>query len=294
MSTGEGQRWAILGMGRAGLALGSGLDRAGLLAATWTRSSGRSSTVARALSARVSHHTGPPVIPAEVDVVLVAVPDQVLRSTVGSLAPEARRASGRVWLHVSGVLDASVWGGLDVAGPAGSCHPLVSMQGDGLDAERLEGAFFAIDGAEAAREAAGVLAEAVGARVGVIEGAAQRTAYHLAAVLASNGVYALLAAAGRVLERGGLAGEPALRHALAILASGSATSAAVRGPVEAATGPVVRGDADTVDRHLNWLDDNEPSLKPLYRALCEELLEVAESRGERDHLLAALRHVLHR
>jgi predicted short-subunit dehydrogenase-like oxidoreductase (DUF2520 family) len=102
-----------------------------------------------------------------------------------------------------------------------------------------------------------------------------KPAYHAAAVLASNYVVALLAAAERLLADAGVPGEGG-RAALAALAAGAVANVAERGPVAALTGPIARGDADTVRRHLARLS---PEDRSLYCVLARETVELARRQG---------------
>jgi predicted short-subunit dehydrogenase-like oxidoreductase (DUF2520 family) len=81
---------------------------------------------------------------------------------------------------------------------------------------------------------------------------------------------ALHAAAAEVWQRAGLPPETA-RSALAPLTLGAAQAIAERELAQALTGPVARGDAASIARHLNALQ-GDPARAELYRALAHELL----------------------
>ena len=76
--------------------------------------------------------------------------------------------------------------------------------------------------------------------------------YHAAAVFASNYAVALLAVAEQLMVRAGVGAADA-QAALARLAAGAVENVAAHGPIAALTGPIVRGDAETVERHLTRL-----------------------------------------
>lgn len=174
---------------------------------------------------------------------------------------------------------------------AGAAHPLLPLTGSPDDAEQLRGAFFAVDGdSPAGLDAAERLAADVGGSPHRVPAEA-RTAYHAAAALASNGVYALLAAASAVCE-GAAMREPALSAALAGLAARSAHNARDLGVVAAATGPIVRGDAGTVAAHLEAVAGHGANVEALYRATAALLVEVANARGLDDRSVMALHAVL--
>jgi predicted short-subunit dehydrogenase-like oxidoreductase (DUF2520 family) len=100
---------------------------------------------------------------------------------------------------------------------------------------------------------------------------ADRTAYHTAAVVASNHLVALLGQVDRLAARAGVPYE-----AFAPLVMASVQNAFTLGPAEALTGPVARGDLATVEQHLRDLD---PAERDSYRALARE---AARLTGRRD------------
>jgi predicted short-subunit dehydrogenase-like oxidoreductase (DUF2520 family) len=107
---------------------------------------------------------------------------------------------------------------------------------------------------------------------------ADRVAYHAAATVASNHLVALLGQAARLADAAGV--PPA---ALLPLVYATLENVETLGPESALTGPVARGDVDTVRRHLDVLADDE---RPAYRALAEQARRLA---GRDD---PALRHAL--
>lgn len=281
MSALSGSRWLVLGAGRAGVALGSVLQSAGARVAAWSRTADGAARAARQLTeANVS---AGPLPDGSYDVCLIAVPDDALPAMVRALGTSAVKAE--VWLHVSGARPGDVLSPLGTS--VGTCHPLQSLAGTPADVAALRGCFFAVSGDSAARTAAESLALAAGGVPGDVPDEA-RAAYHMAAVLAGNGVFALLEAARQACERASIE-HPALWSGLAALAARSANNAASLGPRAAATGPVIRGDADTVQRHRRWASEQAPDLDALYIALSELLLALRPADAPGD---AALRSVL--
>jgi predicted short-subunit dehydrogenase-like oxidoreductase (DUF2520 family) len=99
-----------------------------------------------------------------------------------------------------------------------------------------------------------------------------RAAYHAAAVISSNYVVALHAAAAAVWQRAGLPPTTA-RAALAPLTLGAAQAITERELSQALTGPIARGDVASVASHVQALQ-NDPERSALYRALARELLRL--------------------
>jgi predicted short-subunit dehydrogenase-like oxidoreductase (DUF2520 family) len=90
-----------------------------------------------------------------------------------------------------------------------------------------------------------------------------RAAYHAAASIASNLLVALQEAATDLLERAGVGDA---RELLTPLVLRTAANWAERGP-GALTGPIARGDRETVERHREAIAESAPELIPLYEAL---------------------------
>ena len=98
-------------------------------------------------------------------------------------------------------------------------------------------------------------------------------AYHAAAALASNYIVAAIDAAAAVLASAGVSPAQAAQ-ALVPLAEGALRNVSTHGTTDGLTGPVRRGDAQTVQRHLEALR-GKPELAEIYRALARRAVEIA-------------------
>ena len=228
-----------IGRGRAG----SSLVRA-LVAAGWTDagSLGRGDDVTGAAS-------------GDVDLLVIATPDAAVRDVAASVTAVA----SCVVAHLAGSL------GLDVLTDAGhvraaAIHPLRAIPTPDTP---LAGAWFAVAGDRRAHD---VVAAIGGRAIDVAD--ADRVAYHAAAVIASNHLVALL---GQVERVAATAGVPL--DAFLDLVRGTVDNVERLGPRDALTGPVARGDWDTVARHLAALD---PSEREAYVALAHAAARLAD------------------
>jgi predicted short-subunit dehydrogenase-like oxidoreductase (DUF2520 family) len=140
----------------------------------------------------------------------------------------------------------------------------------------LRGSSFVVEAAEPLRGSLRALVADIGGHLLDLPPGG-RALYHAAAVLAGNAPLALLARAVALLEEVGVGREDAHR-ALAALLQGAAGNAARGGAAGALTGPVVRGDAETVTRHLDVLAA-DPNTRELYRRLALESLALAGPEG---------------
>ena len=244
---------AIVGAGRVGGSLAAAAARAGLD----SRLAGRDGALA-ALN--------------EAEVALVCVPDAAIAAAAAAAAsavPPLR------WVgHTSGAT------GLEPLEPARrrgaatfSLHPLQTVPGPDAD---LTGAPCAVAGSDPAAERfAAALAERLGMRPFAIADE-HRAAYHAAASIASNFLVTLQESAADLLSG---AGVDDARELLAPLVLRTAANWAERGG-EALTGPIARGDEDTVVRHLEAIDDLAPELRAVYEALAERTRELARETEE--------------
>lgn len=222
----------------------------------------------------------PDLVTAGQELLLVAVPDPVLPAVATELA---RRPQAAVVLHTSGSLDAGALAPLRAAGSAvGTLHPLKAFPHPLPDPEQARGVFFAVDGDPPAHALAFRLAAAWGAEAAEVPAAA-RSLYHFAATLAAGGVVTLLAAAEEIAEHLGLP-ESVTRGYLELCKGAVAAAAEAHAeghPLGTAlTGPVARGDRDTVARHLEALRTLAPEKLPLTRALARETLRQRGRGGE--------------
>ena len=136
----------------------------------------------------------------------------------------------------------------------------------------LKGTVFGVEGDEVGHAAAAKLVAALG---GIVLGldSSQMASYHAAAALASNYVVAVIDAAAEVLAAAGIAPAEAVQ-ALVPLAEGALRNVAKQGTTDGLTGPVRRGDAATIQRHLEALR-GKPELAEMYRALARHAVEIA-------------------
>ena len=152
--------------------------------------------------------------------------------------------------------------------------------------QRLRGAFAGLEGDDRALDAGEQLAGALGMHpVRLAPGG--KAAYHAGAVIASNYVVVLASLAEGLARRAGV--PPAEARALYLpLMQGTVANLAL-GPASALTGPVRRGDAATVRRHLAAL---APEDRALYRALGLVALGLARDAGLGEAAAAAIERAL--
>ncbi len=205
--------------------------------------------------------------------ILIAVPDTALESVAATLALE----SGIV-LHTCGSRGSEALQGLAGRGIfCGSIHPLQTISDPESGASALDGAAFAIAGDAPAVAWAERIAGLANGRILRIASEC-RPLYHAAAVLASNYITALLAAAQTLFIAAQVDPQEALL-ALGPLARTSLDNTLRQGPVAALTGPIERGDVSTIAAHLTALESVPDPISLLYRAAGLQTLELARTKG---------------
>jgi predicted short-subunit dehydrogenase-like oxidoreductase (DUF2520 family) len=204
--------------------------------------------------------------------VILCVPDAEIPAAAAAVAGTADLVG-----HTSG---ATPLAALAAAGGAAfGLHPLQTFPSP-VEAEalaRFAGVGCAVAGStEAALATADELARSLGMRPFAIDDAG-RAAYHAAASMASNFLVTLQAAAERLAAGAGL--EPAeARELLAPLVRTTVENWASRGPEEALTGPVARGDRQTVAAQRQAVADTAPELLALFDELVERTEALAGAR----------------
>ena len=263
----------IIGPGRAGVGLALALARAGYLVRLYGRRK-RAIPDPLELTVGAADAAPPPAWLAQAGVVILAVRDDAIRPLAQTLARGGVRPE-HVVLHLSGAQGQEALAPLVPSRAAlGSLHPLQTISDPERAAERLKGAWAAVEGMPRALDAAERIARALGMRPFRLTGKA-KAIYHAGAVFASNYFVVVEAVAQRLLRHAGLSDAEAWQ-ALRPLVEGTLENLLHQQPTDALTGPVVRGDDATIRRHLESLTKDDALL---YRALGRVALELAEKRG---------------
>ncbi len=231
-------------------------------------------------------------LPAEIasaNVVIVCVRDPQLDETIEELivaSSDGRITRGTVILHTSAIAEPAGLRALSESGfPGGTFHPLVPFSEPEVSAELLRKGWIGIDGENAARATSRRLAGHLGARTLDIP-SGTKPAYHAAAVISSNFPVVLASVAGHLLHDIGVPDSSAYQ-AVESLMNGALANIKKALPDDALTGPIVRGDAETVGKHLRALVGHGQALD-VYRALSAAAVEIAKYRGVDQKKLAAV------
>jgi predicted short-subunit dehydrogenase-like oxidoreductase (DUF2520 family) len=257
-------RITIVGAGNLGTALAMGLHRAGyVIDQIVFRHGGTSRRKARVLAKRVGARAVAVSLAAiDADVVWFCVPDDAIAKVGRSLARKADW-KGRIALHSSGALTSDELAALRRRGAhVASVHPMMTFVA-GV-APSLAGVPFAIQGDAGAVRASRAVVKELGGNAYAIR-RQDKAAYHAWATFASPLLTALLATTERVATSAAVNRREAKRRMLPILQQTLANYAALDAAA-AFSGPIVRGDVETIRRHLRVLG-KVPAAGEVYAAL---------------------------
>jgi predicted short-subunit dehydrogenase-like oxidoreductase (DUF2520 family) len=255
----------VVGAGRVGAVLGAALDRAGhrVVAAAAVSAASRD-RVARLLPAAA-------ILPADevaraaTDLLLLAVPDDALAGVVSGLNATGSLPRGQIVAHTSGAHGLAVLGAVDGM----ALHPAMTFTGENADLDRLPGIAWGVttrDKAFATR----LVADLGGVPEWIAEDA--RPLYHAALAHGANHLVTLVNEAADLLRAAGI--EQPGRVLSPLLHA--ALDNALRLGDAALTGPVSRGDAGTVARHLERMPADAV---PTYLALARRTADRAIASG---------------
>ncbi|MGC2193897.1 MAG: Rossmann-like and DUF2520 domain-containing protein [Terriglobales bacterium] len=270
---------AIVGAGNLGSALAVSLRAAGYRVSEVVSRSGSSSRQrARALARRVGARpavTGDPDITARV--VWLCVPDGEIAACVKSIA--ATSWEGKIALHSSGALSSDELAPLRKQGArVASVHPMMTFV-PGVT-PLLKGVGFAVEGdREAVRMARRIVARLGGESFPIAK--RDKALYHAWGTFSSPLLTALLAMSEQVAEAAGIPRESARRWAVPIVRQ-TVENYARQGAARGFSGPIVRGDAATVRKHLQVLRA-VPGAREVYLALARSALRTLPA-GNRQQL----------
>lgn len=263
------ERLFFVGPGRMGLALGYALwqaDGADSLVYCGRRPEPPSHPLFIQGNARYVFGLERP--PAGTTAVVLSVPDDAIPEIATTLAGYGEAPPGAAAFHLSGAFSTEPLAPLHARGYAvGTIHPFQTVAHAITGTDLLPGSYFAVSGDPRALSVARRILNVLGSP-SVTVPVARRPVYHAAGVFASNYLLAVLGAAARLLGRAGISPDEAF-EAILPLARGTLANLEELGPVQALTGPIARGDLETVDLHLRTL---EPGERRLYAALGRELL----------------------
>ncbi|EQB12880.1 Rossmann-like and DUF2520 domain-containing protein [Sphingobium lactosutens] len=269
------QRVGIIGSGRVARAMGLALaDQSLHPLSFWGRNGGRARTAAASVGGSVIHDAA--TLMQRCDLLLLAVSDDAIGAVVEALSSSPIPPPAPFCIHLSGGSGVCVLEPLRAAGAlTAAIHPVMTFTGDpAAEVTRMKGASFAITASDAAAsEEARTLVSRLGGVAEYVEDDC-RPLYHAALSHAANHMVTLLAGAMDALNAAGIQDPAALLAPLVRATLGNSLSKGF----DALSGPLLRGDIQTIDDHLAAMTRACPDLLPAYRAMATATLARMEKR----------------
>jgi predicted short-subunit dehydrogenase-like oxidoreductase (DUF2520 family) len=270
--------FAIIGAGKVGTALGYTLSRRGYQLTAIASHSLVSAEKAARLIGQGRSMVDIVTAARSATLVFITTPDQAIEAACVKIAAEQGFREKAIVIHCSGALPSSI---LESARGCGayiaSLHPIQSFAEVDQAIRLLPGSYFGFEGDKPARTTARQLVNALSGKWLAIT-TRDKPLYHAAAVFACNYVVTLLDIAVRLFETVGIAREEAF-SALYSLLKGTASNLGYLGLPQALTGPIARGDVQTVARHLQHIQEKMPELISLYTNLGTQTLPLGQAKG---------------
>jgi predicted short-subunit dehydrogenase-like oxidoreductase (DUF2520 family) len=264
----------FIGAGKVGIAIAHALKSKGFEVATVTDVTGEKAlNMARQyLGDSVSYTDNNMEVIGTCDIVAITTQDGVIRDVVKEIHEKAEHLDDKLFFHTSGAHPSSILKPLDEKGAIlGSLHPLQTFPDIDSAIRVLPSTYIFIEGDERALRILETLGKGIGQAVIPIDGK-NKIYYHLSAVFICNLLCALLYSGEDIMKKIDIPLEPFFPIINATLQNIEA-----KGPLLSLTGPIVRGDSETVEGHIDALK-NMKLHKQTYKALSLVALDMVKER----------------
>ena len=262
----------FIGAGRVGSSMGRYLSEKGAGIAGYYDASGAAAVEAADFTGTDSFSDLEQLVSLS-DTLFITTPDGI----IGEVWDCIKKMSihNKIVCHCSGSLSSEVFSGIESTGASGcSIHPMLAFADKFTSYEQLNNAFLTIEGQEHALSVMKNFFAEYGNLVCEIDSGC-KAKYHAAASILSNQVVAVLDAGYRLLTECGFSPMKAV-DATEKLVLGNVKNICDKGPVNALTGPIERGDVGTVRKHLEVLEEED---RQMYIILAKKLVRIAAEKN---------------
>ncbi|MFQ6116193.1 MAG: Rossmann-like and DUF2520 domain-containing protein [bacterium] len=284
---------AIIGAGRVGRALSQAFYKQGIrISAVISRSLNSAEKCAKACNCSVFSEQLFD-LPDVTKTIFVTTPDRVLPNITRKLAKLGFSLNNKFIAHTSGVMTSEVLEPLKVKNALVACfHPIQTFAGDEFDWEKLSGIYFGIEGDSQALSVCKSFVKLFGGKYIIIP-KEKKTLYHAACVFTSNYLVALMTIPVRLLNSLDPDKKEETAKILLPLLEGTVDNIKRLGIENALTGPISRGDVETVQEHVEILKREYSEIFHVYCLLGKQALEISEKREGMDgQALKTLQEIL--
>jgi len=274
---------AIIGAGRVGSAVGFLLRHAGYTVTAVAARTAKSAATASSFIGQGEATIDAARAAARAKIVFITTPDRIIQEVCEEISVAGALKQGIIVVHMSG---AHSLGLLEAAQRAGASraviHPLQSLASREQGVKTLPGSYFRVEADPAARETAMNIVGALGGIELVMpkwsSDEDSAALYHAGAVTVSNYFVALIDYGLKFYQALGAEKHEALKAVLPLI-RGTLHNIEKLGIPDALTGPIMRGDIQTVRDHLEAMRRRTPELTGLYKGLARQTVFVAREKG---------------
>lgn len=274
----------FIGAGKVGTAMGCYFCRKGIqVAGYYSRSLSSAKMAASRTGSRAYNNMEE--LAGSVDLIALTVPDDEIEAVGLTLAEMHLCWEQKIALHMSGVHSSDILAPLGEKGATlCSIHPMLSFGNVDASVEALPSAVFTVEGRGVKLDVVKEMIEICGNRWVEIS-TKDKVLYHAAACVMSNYMVTLLDAGLEMLNGVGFSPENAVKL-ITPLVEKTLVNVINIGAEEALTGPISRGDAGTVEKHMGKLREQNGKWLRLYKVLGLYTTELAKRAGKIDEMSA--------
>jgi len=206
--------------------------------------------------------------------VFITTPDDIIADIAGNLTWH----TGQIVIHCSGVHSTDILEPAHKYGAYVCClHPLQTFASIEEAIKNISGSTFALEGDSAVLDIGRDMARAMNGNVISLK-AGDKILYHAAAVTLSNYLVTLMKTAADLWQSFGIPQEEAVKALLPLL-KGTVNNIERVGIPGCLTGPIARGDVETIRKHVAALENSHPASLDAYRVLGLNTLSIALAKG---------------
>ena len=210
---------------------------------------------------------------SQIDLIFITTPDDQIKNVWGKLTAANLLVPGQHVAHCSGLHSANIFENAENNGIVTfSFHPLLPVPPEFEPYQQPEAIIVAIEGNEIGQKIGVHLAEQIRATYFILE-TKSKPLYHAAAVLTSNYLLSLASIGIDIFQQIGLKSNDSENFVLELLQN-SVNNIRRDGLKKGLTGPIKRGDRQTVESHLSLLSDFNKDYCDIYRLLGKILLTI--------------------
>lgn len=269
--------FAIVGCGKVGKALGKHLQTAGYNLTGISTKHVESAEKAASIVGAKRFTTQSNEITKNADIIFITTPDGIIADVCSQLSQDNGFKKDAVVLHCSGAHPSTILSAArDTGAHIGSMHPLQSFSAES-SGNTFKDIVISVEGDKKAVAASTQVANDLNSNCLTIK-TENKVLYHAAAVVACNYLVSLQDAAFKLMEEAGISQKDVFT-VLSPLISGTLSNIEKSGTIKALTGPIARGDVETITRHIKGIKEKLPEILTLYNIMGIYTVDVAKAGG---------------